>query len=61
MPANEQLPDGSLIGGYENEFLYIIRSPHRGSLTPGKFVPSLGIGYVSWGGMAHVKNEFEVI
>ncbi|CAK1544512.1 unnamed protein product [Leptosia nina] len=59
--ATDQLPDGSFIGGYENEFLYIIRSPHRGSLTPGKFVPSLGLGFISWGGSSHEKSEFEVL
>ncbi|CAF4789226.1 unnamed protein product [Pieris macdunnoughi] len=59
--ANDQLPDGSLIGGYENEILYIIRSPHRGSLTPGKFVPSLGVGFISWGGEALEKNDLEVL
>ncbi|OWR40674.1 uncharacterized protein LOC116779282 [Danaus plexippus] len=53
--AEEQLPDNAVIGGFENEVLYIVRSKHRGSLTPGKFVPSEGIGYISWGGEAHPK------
>ncbi|XP_038207781.1 uncharacterized protein LOC119829382 [Zerene cesonia] len=59
--ADIQLPDDSFIGGYENEFLYIIRSKHRGSLTPGKFVPSLGLGFISWGGQSHEKSEFDVL
>lgn len=58
--ADGQLPDGALIGGYENEILYIIRAQHRGSLTPGKFVPSLGLGFISWGGAMHEKSDFEV-
>ncbi|KAI5639728.1 farnesoic acid 0-methyl transferase domain-containing protein [Phthorimaea operculella] len=59
--ADDQLPDGALIGGFEQEVLYIIRAEHRGSLTPGKFVPSEGGGYISWGGNAHEKGEFEVL
>ncbi|CAG4965565.1 unnamed protein product [Colias eurytheme] len=59
--ADVQLPDDSFIGGYENEFLYIIRAKHSGSLTPGKFVPSLGLGFISWGGQAHEKTEFDVL
>ncbi|CAK1542276.1 unnamed protein product [Leptosia nina] len=55
------LPYGALIGGYENEFLYIMRAPHEGSLTPGKFVPSIKCGFVSWGGYMHLKNEFEIL
>ncbi|XP_041975357.1 uncharacterized protein LOC121730399 [Aricia agestis] len=61
IPATDQLPDNALIGGYENETLYIIRAPHRGSLASGKFVPSEGVGYIAWGGAAHEKNEFEVL
>ncbi|KAL4716567.1 hypothetical protein ACJJTC_010231 [Scirpophaga incertulas] len=59
--AGHHLPDGALIGGYESEPLYVIRAPHRGSLTPGKFVPSAGLGYVSWGGDANEKTSFEVL
>ncbi|CAG9132404.1 unnamed protein product [Plutella xylostella] len=59
IPWNNQLPDGALIGGYEGENLYIIRSRHRGSTTPGKFVPSTGVGYVPWGGQSVNKYEFE--
>ncbi|XP_023948362.2 uncharacterized protein LOC112053231 isoform X1 [Bicyclus anynana] len=55
------LPNGALIGGYEKEMLYIIRAEHEGSLTPGKFVPSLGLAIISWGDEAHVKSDFEVL
>ncbi|KAJ8736539.1 hypothetical protein PYW08_007195 [Mythimna loreyi] len=59
--AETQFPDGAYIGGYENENLYIIRAKHRGSLTPGKFVSSEGLGYIPWGGEANMKNSFEVL
>lgn len=58
--VDNQLPDGALIGGFENETLYIIRAPHQGSLTPGKFVPSQGTAYISWGGNEHEKENFDV-
>ncbi|XP_064072266.1 uncharacterized protein LOC113401055 [Vanessa tameamea] len=59
--AHDQLPDDAMIGGYETGVLYIIRALHMGSLTPGKFVPELGLGFVPWGGGMHEKNEFEVL
>ncbi|CAH2050115.1 unnamed protein product, partial [Iphiclides podalirius] len=59
--AGDQLPDGSFIGGHENEVLYVIRAMHMGSLAPGKFVPSLGLAYVAWGGTANEKSDFEVL
>lgn len=58
--AEDQLPVGALIGGFENEMLYIIRAAHMHSLTPGKFVPSHGTAYIPWGGNEHAKSEFEV-
>ncbi|XP_013188665.1 uncharacterized protein LOC106133478 isoform X2 [Amyelois transitella] len=59
--AGGQLPPGAIIGGYENGALYIIRATHRNALTPGKFVPSEGVAYVSWGSDAHEKEDFEVL
>ncbi|KAM3967438.1 uncharacterized protein ACR2FA_009596 [Aphomia sociella] len=59
--ADNQLPDGAVIGGYENDALYIIRAEHFGSLTVGKFVSSEGVAYIPWGGEAHEKEEFEVL
>ncbi|VVC87890.1 unnamed protein product [Leptidea sinapis] len=58
--ASHQLPINAVIGGYENEILYIIRSELRGSLTPGKFVPSLGIGFMPWGGTCHETANFSI-
>ncbi|XP_026319825.1 uncharacterized protein LOC113230218 isoform X2 [Hyposmocoma kahamanoa] len=59
--AEDQLPVGALIGGFENETLYIIRAAHMHSLTPGKFVSSQGTAYIPWGGNEHPKSEFEVL
>ncbi|CAH0730200.1 unnamed protein product, partial [Brenthis ino] len=58
---NTKLPDGALIGGYENEFLYIMRAPFRGSLTPGKFVPSLGLGFIAWGHESYKCDTVEIL
>ncbi|XP_045781185.1 uncharacterized protein LOC123878130 isoform X1 [Maniola jurtina] len=57
---NGKLPHGALIGGYENEILYIIRAKHERSLVPGKYVPSHGLGYISWINMPE-KKKFEVL
>ncbi|XP_047504813.1 uncharacterized protein LOC125049508 [Pieris napi] len=61
VPYDGELPYGAIIGGFENEFLYIMRAPHVGSLTPGKFVPSMKCGFVGWGGHSHLKTEFEIL
>ncbi|KAI8438203.1 hypothetical protein MSG28_010821 [Choristoneura fumiferana] len=57
----EELPLEPLVGGFEKEKLYIARAKHRGSLTPGKFVPSTGKAYISWGSQANEKTECEVL
>ncbi|CAH0730199.1 unnamed protein product, partial [Brenthis ino] len=58
---NTELPDGALIGGYENEFLYIMRAPFRCSLTPGKFVPSLELGFITWGFDTYECDTVEIL
>ncbi|CAH0730201.1 unnamed protein product, partial [Brenthis ino] len=58
---NTELPDGALIGGYENEFLYIMRTPFRGSLTQGKFVPSLGLGFIAWKYESYTCDAVEIL
>ncbi|GBP45178.1 hypothetical protein EVAR_25883_1 [Eumeta japonica] len=55
------LPTDAVIGGWWKDKLYVIRASHQGSLTPGKFVSPNGSAYISWGGEAHIKNEFEVL
>nr|XP_034838853.1 uncharacterized protein LOC117994982 [Maniola hyperantus] len=57
---NGKLPDGALIGGYENEILYIIRAKHEGALVPGKYIPSHRLGYIAWYNMPE-KKKFEVL
>ncbi|XP_045447477.1 uncharacterized protein LOC123655764 [Melitaea cinxia] len=57
---HKKLPEDSIIGGYEEEVLYIMRAMHETALTPGKFVPSTGKGYVEWGWHVHEKSEFEI-
>ncbi|XP_063394952.1 uncharacterized protein LOC134679932 [Cydia fagiglandana] len=55
------LPEELLVGGFEKENLYIARAKHRGSLTPGKYVRSLGKAYIPWGGQSTEKPEFELL
>ncbi|XP_045515936.1 uncharacterized protein LOC123708943 isoform X2 [Pieris brassicae] len=61
VPYNGKLPYGAVIGGYENEFLYIMRAPHVDSLTPGKFVPSMKCGFIGWEGHSQLKTVFEIL
>jgi hypothetical protein len=42
------------------ETLYVARAEHEGAIIPGKFVPSHGVTYISWGGAEHGKSEYEV-
>lgn len=51
--GDTQLPNDAVIGGFDNENLYIIRAKHRGSLTPGVFVPAEGCGFIPWGGQSN--------
>ncbi|XP_032529131.1 uncharacterized protein LOC116779079 isoform X1 [Danaus plexippus] len=55
--TNGVLPEGALIGGFENEILYIMRVMHESALTPGKYVPSEKAGFVAWGYRSHRKTE----
>lgn len=57
---NGKIPIDALIGGFENEPIYIARANHNNSISPGKFVPSKGLAYVSWGHREHSKRDFEV-
>ncbi|KAJ2947700.1 hypothetical protein O0L34_g9469 [Tuta absoluta] len=60
---NGILPDDALIGGFQEEPLYIIRANHNGSLCPGKYLRSQNCGYIPWGGREFVKqnNDCEVL
>ncbi|KAL0901791.1 hypothetical protein ABMA27_006964 [Loxostege sticticalis] len=44
---NQSIPSDALLGGYENEPLYIIRGGHEEVLSPGKYVPSKRAGYIT--------------
>ncbi|CAH2050116.1 unnamed protein product, partial [Iphiclides podalirius] len=55
------LPLDAMIGGFENEPIYISRARHRGSLCPGKYVPSKRHAYVAWGHSEHCKDNFEIL
>ncbi|KAJ8736541.1 hypothetical protein PYW08_007197 [Mythimna loreyi] len=50
-----------MIGGFENEHIYVARAYHNGSLCPGKYVKSTGKAYVPWGGNEHCKEDFEIL
>lgn len=60
MTEGGTLPEDALIGGFENEPLYIARAMHNRSLCPGKYVRSKNKAYVPWGNSEHEKNIFEV-
>lgn len=55
------VPQDAVVGGFENEPIYIARAIHGGSLCPGKYVRSKGKTFVPWGGREHAKNDFEVL
>lgn len=61
--ANGEIPQNVVSGGTDNEtgdVLLVARAEHEGAVIPGKFVPSHGVAYVSWGGAEHAKDEYEV-
>ncbi|XP_046959421.1 uncharacterized protein LOC124529640 [Vanessa cardui] len=59
--VDKNIPDNAFIGGFENEILYITRAHHEGSLFPGKLVPNLGLGFLSFSGDVFEKDDFEVL
>lgn len=50
----------AIVGGYENEPLYIARAIHFNSLTPGKYLRTTNKMFVPWGHTAYRKYDFEV-
>lgn len=58
--VDDHLPPDAMIGGFEDEPIYIARAEHRGSMCPGKYVPSNRLAFVPWGHRAHSKDRFEV-
>jgi len=55
------VPDNSVLGGFDNENLYVGRAQHEGAVIPGKIVSSHGVCYVAWGGAEHGKPEYEAL
>lgn len=55
-----EIPPGGVIGGNDDEDLYIGRANHEGALIPGKIKPSHGVCYIAWGGKEHSKDTYEV-
>lgn len=55
------LPPGAVVGGEDDEPLYVGRANHEGALIPGKVKFSHGVCYVAWGGLEHAKTEYQVL
>lgn len=56
-----KLPPHAMIGGFEDEPIYIARAHHNNSLCPGKYVPSRNMAFIPWGHREHAKTEFEIL
>lgn len=56
-----RVPTDAMIGGFENEPVYIARANHNNSLCPGKYVPSAGLAFIPWGHREHRKNGCEIL
>lgn len=54
------IPPGAVMGGFDNENIYVGRAHHEGALIPGKVLSSHGVCYVAWGGGEHGKTDYEV-
>lgn len=54
------IPVGAVLGGFDNENLYVGRAQHEGGVVPGKVLSSHGVCYIAWGGAEHSKPEYEV-
>ncbi|CRK86359.1 CLUMA_CG000082, isoform A [Clunio marinus] len=58
----EIIPKNTVKGGKENnQKLYIGRSHHHGSLTPGKVLESERNCIIPWGTISNVKEDFEIL
>ncbi|XP_065219813.1 uncharacterized protein LOC135845271 [Planococcus citri] len=61
--TGSQIPPNAFEGGRsENgERLFIGRSQHEGSTTPGKVQPSHGVCYIPFGGQEVAKQQYEIL
>ncbi|KPJ09372.1 hypothetical protein RR48_08823, partial [Papilio machaon] len=57
----DKLPANAIIGGFQNDPIYIARAKHRGSLCPGKYIHSQRCAYIAWGFSEHRKDKFEIL
>ncbi|XP_046662124.1 uncharacterized protein LOC124355168 isoform X2 [Homalodisca vitripennis] len=55
------IPPNAVLGGFDNENLYVGRAQHEGGVIPGKVLSSHGVCYVAWGGAEHGKQDYEVL
>lgn len=54
------VPPNAVLGGFDNENLYVGRAQHEGAVIPGKVVTSHGVCYIPWGGAEHGHPDYEV-
>lgn len=61
--SNGSVPSGAVQGGVSpgGEALFIGRTLHAGTLTPGKVQPSLRSLYIPYGGSEHRYDSYEVL
>ncbi|KAK2582902.1 hypothetical protein KPH14_008972 [Odynerus spinipes] len=55
------IPPGGVVGGRDDEPLYVGRAHHEGALIPGKVKPSHSVCYIPWGGAEHNKTDYQVL
>ena len=55
------VPPNAVMGGFDNENLYVGRAQHEGAVIPGKIVSSHGVCYIPWGGAEHGHPDYEVL
>ncbi|XP_015586335.1 uncharacterized protein LOC107263519 isoform X3 [Cephus cinctus] len=55
------VPPGAIVGGQDDEPLYVGRAYHEGALIPGKVKPGHAVCYIPWGGAEHGKSDYQVL